>query len=461
MRRRLTIAFVVVAGVLSGALALGTFLIVRDARLTDSLDRGERDARFALQLASGLGPRADRQQFVDGFEGRGVHAILLEGGDRFASDGSVDPAIPPAMRALVGQGRLAFDRLSVASAPSLAVGGRPAGTDAELYLLFSEASLRRDLSELGTVLVLGWVAVLVVSTAVGWTVGRRTLSPVAEAGRAARAFAEGLLETRLPETEDEFGAWATSFNEMAEALEAKIHALTEAQARERRFTSDVAHELRTPLTALVSEAAILAEGLDRLPPELRRPAELLVVDVARLRRLVEDLMEISRLDAGREVERSEPVDLAALVGATIRSRGWDDRVAVRAQPLQIVSDRRRVERIVANLVGNAVEHGGRGVEVRVEARPGGAAVVVSDLGPGIAPEHLPHLFERFYKADRARSSSGSGLGLPIALENAELLGGRIDVESRPGRGSVFTLVLPDGAGRTEDAAGDGPAPSEP
>jgi signal transduction histidine kinase len=272
---------------------------------------------------------------------------------------------------------------------------------------------------------------------------RRTLRPVARASAAARSLAEGLLETRLPVTgEDEFGTWAESFNEMAAALEAKISALSAAQARERRFTADVAHELRTPLTALVGEASLLAEHLERMPPESRRPAQLLVADVGRLRRLVEDLMEISRLDAGAESVHSESVDLASLVAAAVRARGWDGRVRLEGEPLVITSDPRRLERIVANLVGNALEHGGRGVAVLVGRNGADAFVEVADRGPGIGREHLPHLFERFYKADPSRSGGGTGLGLAIAQENARLLGGEIEVWSEPGEGARFTLRLP-------------------
>jgi two-component system sensor histidine kinase MtrB len=241
---------------------------------------------------------------------------------------------------------------------------------------------------------------------------------------------------------DEFGAWAQAFNEMAAALEAKISALSAAQARERRFTADVAHELRTPLTALVGEASLLQSHLDAMPPDVRRPAELLIADVGRLRRLVEDLMEISRFDAGRESVQAETVDLASLAAATIRSRGWTDRVRLDADEVVVVSDPRRLERIVANLVGNALEHGGRGVSARVGRDAVSFFVEVVDRGPGIAPEHLPHLFERFYKADAARSGEGTGLGLAIAQENARLLGGEISVESEPGTGSSFTLRLP-------------------
>jgi len=288
------------------------------------------------------------------------------------------------------------------------------------------------------------VGILVLLAALaGVVLARGTLRPVARASEAAHSLAEGLLETRLPvEGQDEFGAWAQAFNEMAAALEAKIAALSAAQARERRFTSDVAHELRTPLTALVGEASLLAEHLDRMPPESRRPAELLIGDVGRLRRLVEELMEISRFDAGVESVHAEDVDVAALVAATLRGRGWEERVQLDGNGLTVTSDPRRLEHIVANLVDNALEHGASEVSVRLAQHDGEAVVEVVDDGPGIAPEHLPHLFERFYKADAARSGAGTGLGLAIAQENARLLGGEIGVESEPGTGSNFTLRLP-------------------
>jgi two-component system sensor histidine kinase MtrB len=246
------------------------------------------------------------------------------------------------------------------------------------------------------------------------------------------------------ETDDEFGAWAASFNEMAAALEAKIDALSEARERERRFTSDVSHELRTPLAALVSEASLLRDHLDAMPPEARRPAELLVADVARLRRLVEELMEISRLDSGRESMATEPVDLAALVGAVVAAHASDGAVTVDAGPgpLVVESDRRRLERIVGNLVGNAIEHGGGRASVRVSADNVHAEVEVADDGPGIPREHLARVFDRFYKADPSRTGPGSGLGLAIAWEHAALLGGEIAVDSRPGAGTRFTLRIP-------------------
>jgi signal transduction histidine kinase len=192
----------------------------------------------------------------------------------------------------------------------------------------------------------------------------------------------------------------------------------------------------------VAEASLLAEQLDKMPPDARRPAELLVDDVARLRDLVEDLMEISRLDAGEARVRDERVDLGSLVRAAVRSRGWDDRVSVNGDEVVLQSDHRRLERIASNLIGNALEHGGRDVTARVGRDGIGAFLEVSDRGAGIPPDRLPHVFDRFYKADMARAGPGSGLGLAIALENARLLGGDIEVWSEVGTGTRFTLRVP-------------------
>jgi signal transduction histidine kinase len=462
LRRRLTIAFMLVAGLSGAALAAGSYLAARESRLDDSVERALDQSRFNLEFASSVlaSPQSRTEavrQLLDALERRSgfATAVRLEGQD-FSSSISIRPAqAPPDLVAQVRRGQLAYQRTEFADVPYLVVGGRVSG--AELYFFFSEAQLFDELGQLRTILLVGLALLVLVAGGVGTLVARRTLAPVAEASAAARSLAEGLLATRLPPGgRDEFGAWAASFNEMAEALEGKIAALSEAQARERRFTSDVAHELRTPVTALVGEASLLSEHLDRMPPEARRPAELVVADIARLRRLVEDLMEISRLDAGQGAVRLEPVDLASLVDATILARGWTDRVRVQGAAAVVESDRRRLEQIVANLVGNALEHGGRDVTVRTGAEDAGAYVEVEDQGLGITPEHRERIFDRFYKADPSRTGSGSGLGLAIALENARLLGGDIEVWSERDRGSRFTLRLPPPSVAKRLQSGDGP-----
>jgi two-component system sensor histidine kinase MtrB len=341
-----------------------------------------------------LADSTDLQQAVESYEDRGIHAVLLIDGDSYRSDPSLAVAIPPGLRAISVRGQLGYERLEVGGVPTLLVGGPAPDRDAELYFAFSEAAIHADLRELATALVIGWAAIVVV------------------------AFA------------------------LARVAAGRIATLAAAEAWGRRFTSDVSHELRTPVAALVSEASVLQDHLAGMAPDARRAAELLVGDVARLRRLVEDLTNLASLDAGREQVRAERFELATLVEGTVRSRGWDGAVTIRSEPVAVVTDRTRVDRIAANLIGNALEHGGGGVAVRVGRDGDGAFVEVADVGPGIPPEHLEHVFDRFYRAEASRSGPGSGLGLAIARENARLLGGDVEVRSEPGAGSRFTLRLP-------------------
>jgi two-component system sensor histidine kinase MtrB len=268
------------------------------------------------------------------------------------------------------------------------------------------------------------------------------LHPVAAASRAAGAIAAGDLSARLPVSSgDEFGAWAESFNRMAASLERSIADLQEARDRERRFVADVSHELRTPLTALVGEAALLQEHLDALPPEGRRMGELLAADTSRLRTLVEDLLEVSRLDAGSDATSLTEFDAAALAGAVAAARCPQARLEA-AAPLPVRSDRRRLERVLANLLDNAARHGGGEVTVALRREGAELVVVVADRGPGVPEGDLERLFERFYKADAARASAGSGLGLAIARSHARALGGDLVARRREGGGLEFTARLP-------------------
>jgi len=442
LRRRLTIAFTLAVGASAAVLAVGSYFVVRHNLMVDSVNSGVRQARRNLVIAPSYLKRSP-DALLRAYQRRGdFDTAGVYRGRPFSSSFSVSVRqVPSDLRRVVRKGELGYQRNTVAGTHYLVVGGR-AGRDTELYYFFSEQDLRHELTQLRDILLVGVGILMLVAAFVGAILARGTLRPVARASDAARSLAEGLLETRLPvEGRDEFGVWAESFNEMAAALEGKISAMSAAEARERRFTADVAHELRTPLTALVGEASLLAQHLEAMPRESQRPAELLIADVGRLRRLVEDLMQISRLDAGQESLQAETVDVGALTAAAVQARGWDGQVRLDAEDVVITTDPRRLEGIVANLVGNALEHGDGAVGVRVGREANGTFVEVTDKGPGIAPEHLSHLFERFYKADPARSSGGTGLGLAIAQENARLLGGKIEVWSEVGKGSRFTLRL--------------------
>jgi two-component system sensor histidine kinase MtrB len=452
LRRRLTVAFVLVAALAAGVLGASSYFLVRSARLADSLDRAADDARFQLLLSQQFTPiAAKHDELLASFENTGHHVVLADGTSAAASDPSYAPAIPDSLARRVAVGDLGYRRVRDGGRPLLLVGGRIPASTAQLYVVADEGRVQADLAQLRNVILASWAGVVLLAAMIGHALARRALEPVGRASAAARSIAEGLLETRLPTgREDEFGTWAASFNQMAAALQAKVTALSEARARERQFTADVAHELRTPVTALAACASVLREELPALPDGARRPAELLVGDVERLRRLVEELMEISRFDAGHEAVLEQRVRLEPLVAAMLSSRGWAGEVRVVVltrgasgpEDVELCTDPRRVERIVANLVSNALDHGGCDVTVTLERAGDTIRIVVSDRGPGIAPEHIPHLFDRFFKADESRSGGGSGLGLAIARENTGLLGGQIHVRSEQGVGTEFQLTLP-------------------
>ena len=273
------------------------------------------------------------------------------------------------------------------------------------------------------------------------------LAPVDAASRAAERIEQGDLAARVPVgSSDEFGRWADRFNRMAATLEDTIGRLRAAQAQNRRFVADVSHELRTPLGALVAEASILREHLDALPPEARRTGELLVSDVARLRGLVDELMELSRFDAGAESLELVPVDLARLVGDVTAARSPEAELRLPPGPLLVESDPRRLERILANLLDNAAEHA-PGARVTVllhrDRTDGAAELVVEDRGPGVADADLERIFERFAKADPSRRGGSSGLGLahrPRARDAAA--GGTLRARAAVGGGLAVVLYLP-------------------
>jgi two-component system sensor histidine kinase MtrB len=276
---------------------------------------------------------------------------------------------------------------------------------------------------------------------------RRVLSPVRRLARATQRVSGGDLSVRIePKGRDELAQLVTTFNGMAAALEGKISELERMEARARQFAGDVSHELRTPLTAMTAVADILP-GHPGLTGDAAAAAQLVSQEIRHLNRLVHDLIEISRFDAGTAQLVIDDTDVDAAVAACLRARGWYDVITDIPAGLTMPLDRRRFDVILANLIGNALCHGSRPVTVQasIQSADDGEqlALLVRDHGPGIPPHALPHVFERFYKADTARSrSEGGGLGLAIACENTRLHGGRIEAANDPGGGALFTLWLP-------------------
>jgi two-component system sensor histidine kinase MtrB len=277
---------------------------------------------------------------------------------------------------------------------------------------------------------------------------RRVLLPVRRLAHAATRMSGGDLSVRIqPRGRDELAQLVTSFNGMASALEDKVRELVQTEARARQFAGDVSHELRTPLTAMTAVTDILHEH-PGLTGDAATAARLVRQEVLHLNRLVEDLIEISRFDAGTAQLVTDDTDVANAVSRCLRARNWTDVSADVPAGLTAPLDRRRFDIILANLVGNALRHGALPVTVtaRLQADDQGGTrltVDVRDRGDGLPAAAIPHLFDRFYKADTARArSAGSGLGLAIAWENARLHGGHIDAGNHFGGGAVFTVSLP-------------------
>lgn len=345
--------------------------------------------------------------------------------------------------------------------PGLVVGSpvvlpRSAGAY-ELYFVMSLEPEQRSLTAIQRALVVSMTALVLVLGSIAWLVSRLVVNPVKEAAQVADRLSRGSLDERMsPHGRDEIARLARSFNEMADSLQEQIEAMEELSRLQRRFVSDVSHELRTPLTTIRLAASVIDDERDTLPPVLARSSELLSTQVDRFEALLADLLEISRFDAGAAALDAASSDLAQIVRQVVElaqpvatAQATQLRVHGADRPAVAEVDTRRVERIVRNLVHNAIEHSeGKPVDIQVEADDRTAAVLVADQGIGLRAGDADHVFDRFWRADpaRARTIGGTGLGLSISLEDALLHGGSLRAWGAPGQGARFLLCLPTRAG---------------
>jgi two-component system sensor histidine kinase MtrB len=327
----------------------------------------------------------------------------------------------------------------------------------ELYFFFP---LDLEVSTLGAVrsaLLGGGAALSLLVAGLTYLVARQVVSPVRAAARVADQFAAGRLEERMGvKGEDELARLAEAFNDMAVSLQQKIDQLEGLSRVQQRFVSDVSHELRTPLTTVRMAADMLHSRREEYPPDVARSAELLQNELDRFEALLVDLLEISRFDAGAAVLEAELFDLTGVVNRVVQGlaalaarRGSDVLVRAPQDPVLVEADPRRVERVLRNLLANAIEHGeGLPIEVTVGASDDTVAVVVRDRGVGLRPGDASRVFSRFWRADpsRARHTGGTGLGLSISLEDVRLHGGWLQAWGEPGVGSAFRMTLPCQAG---------------
>jgi two-component system, OmpR family, sensor histidine kinase MtrB len=390
--------------------------------------------------------------------------VLVDGGGLSGEAGTgqkIGPLedVPAVLRSAAERGALAHKIITVKRGPTmvtmLAVGMpvASAGRTMQLYLLFPLTAEQRTLTLVQSTLVVGGLVLLVLVAGIASLVTRQVVVPIRQAAEVAERFADGHLEERMPVVgEDDIARLGTSFNEMAASIQRQIRQLEEFGELQRGFTSDVSHELRTPLTTVRMAADLLYESRDQLHPVLHRPTELLVRELDRFEALLADLLEISRVDAGVAELHLETVDVRGTMARAVAAvRAVADRAGT---PLEIDQpddevlveiDPPRVERIVRNLLTNALDHGeGHPVRMTLAVDADAVAVLVRDHGVGLQPGQQELVFTRFWRGDpsRDRRTGGTGLGLSISLEDARLHGGWLQAWGAPGQGSAFRLTLP-------------------
>lgn len=360
------------------------------------------------------------------------------------------------------------------TADSLFVGNRidiPGGGRYEMYVVFSLADQASTLNLIQNSLLLTGFALIFLIALITWLVARQVVRPVREAASVAKQFTQGNFDLRVPITsKDELATLGHSFNEMAASIEQQISRLENLSRVQQRFVSDVSHELRTPLTTLRMASEVLFNNRETFETPVARSAELLVAQLDRFERLLEDLLEVSRFDA--EVAVLEPVefDLISLIKRSVHDLGVDSDektsgVSTKSDNsvVTVKADMRRVERIVRNLLSNALDHcDGTPIEIQIKTTETEVAVGVRDFGTGLDEASLIRVFDRFWRADpsRARVRGGTGLGLSIALEDARLHNGELDAWGRPGKGAHFVLTLPRIAGEAIQTRPIKPAPED-
>ena len=508
LRTRVVTAIVVLCALVVGSVG---FLVMR--QISDGLVRSRVNASLAearsetstardrLSQAGGndFDPETQLRLLVESLvargEVKGFEVIVRGPVDEGAEAGGVrtTPAVdlasvPASLRKSVESGgdnamawsytRIQFTRSSDAvgarkvDQPGVAVGANivlpsDGGTYA-LYYLFPMHQEQQTMLLLRRVLLTAGILLLLLVAGVAALVTRQVITPVRMARRVAERIASGRLEERmLVSGEDDIARLATSFNQMAEALQSQIRKLVELSRVQRTFVSDVSHELRTPLTTVRMASDVLHDARGTFDPVTARAAELLQTELDRFESLLADLLEISRYDAGAAVLELEDINLSDVVHRVVaatapvaQQRGVPVIIADEGVHLA-EADLRRVERIVRNLVTNAIDHAdGSGVVIRLASDGGATALTVRDHGVGLQPGESSMVFNRFWRADpaRARTTGGTGLGLAIALEDARLHGGWLQAWGTPAGGAQFRLTLPRHAG---DALTHSPLPLVP
>jgi len=462
LRARVTMAFAIGALLLSVGMSLlvlgvarATVVSQRESAATQQLYVNARVVR------SGVAGAVDPPQILGSLQTpEGSRPVLFQRAEQTDDEpGSgwtqQDPeygftAIPAALRETVLDGRAAkmrFDHPTNGD-KSLAIGIPIADFDGAYFEIISLEALDDTLTSISFTLFGASIATVLAGGALGWYASRRILSPLGEVGDAARKLAGGELDTRIEALVDpDLEPIITSFNVMADTLESRIE-------KDAQFASDVSHELRSPLMTLQASLEVIENHRDDLNARAQSALDLLAADLDRFRELVEDLLEISRFDAGVMLLELQEVLLTDFVRHVVRSAGYP-HVPVERDPEAVLDeelgaiitaiDKRRVARVLTNLLNNAEKYGDGAVRVTVTADEAHVRIYVDDAGEGVPPEDRDRIFERFNRAGAAHrrgSSTGVGLGLALVAEHVALHGGRVWVDDAPGGGARFAVELP-------------------
>lgn len=414
---------------------------------TSSLEN-DADIRLPTEVSPGVGldvvPGALRQSVQSDPERQQTTIIDLE---RSVDDGGGGPLLGGADQS--------------ETVPAVVVGSQievPGAGDYDLYFIYPMDQEETTLGIISRSFILGALFLIGLVSAIAWIVTSTVVTPVRRAASAAERLSAGHLNERMSARgHDDLALLGQSFNDMADNLQTQIRQLEGLSRVQQRFVSDVSHELRTPLTTIRMAADLLHSSRDEMDPVAGRSAELLHDELDRFEELLADLLEISRYDAGAAVLEQDPVDLFAIIERVVDgtesiagARGSEVTVHRRPDQTAVAEvDSRRIERVLRNLVVNAIEHGeGEPVEIWVDSDDTGVAVLVQDHGVGLKAGEASLVFNRFWRADpaRTRTTGGSGLGLAIALEDARLHHGWLQAWGEPGKGSRFRLTVPRSAG---------------
>jgi two-component system sensor histidine kinase MtrB len=452
LRARVSSTFALVSLLLIVMLASTTYFVAR-SYMIDQRERSATRQAFgnARLVKAELQQRPDTlggdevldvEATLDPLQGElGNNTLIHVGNSWYSASASTAPGdIPGELLSLVEAGGAGRQRVTVAGTPHIVVGTAIVSADVEYFEFVPLDNLERTLRILAGSLAAASILTAVAGAGVGWYASRRLLRPLGRVSAAAVGIAGGHLETRLDDEGDhDLEPLVRSFNDMAESLQQRIE-------REARFASDVSHELRTPLTALSTAVQVVRARADDLPPRTRLAVDVLETQIRYFERLVLDLLEISRIDAGAEGLVIDEIDVVEVVRAVAsRYEGVDVVVDAGMKPTAAL-DRRRLERVLVNLLDNAEHHAGGATRITIGRRGYLLVLAIDDAGPGIPDAERDRVFGRFWRGPGARQQAvkGTGLGLSLVAEHVRAHGGRVRVESSPEGGARFVVEMPAG-----------------